>query len=158
MKIYIAGASAEVDMIRALIKSVKTMGFEVTRDWTEYIVPCVSDANLSEEVAFRRACDDLTIGVMPADILWFVVPPKGRSAGAWVELGAALGMRSFRPIVIVSGDIKQSIFLRLNDQHFATEQEALDSLQRIITAWNAQKGKTVEQIVASVSTPTKRNA
>lgn len=135
-RIYVAGASKEVDMIEGFIAQLKAKGWHITHDWCAEIralrtfmgVDKVLDADLSEDHRRKAAFADLE-GVKTCDTLWLVYPKESVSRGCFVELGYALGMGvDIRPGIIVSGDDKKSIFTALADKHYATHLEALESL------------------------------
>jgi len=128
-KIYVAGASSELDMIRYVMKKLQDSGnLEITYDWT---IPVAKFGSEGKELtsAERReyAAKDLA-GVGGADYFWLLVPGN-KSVGAWVELGAAISNRRSpptynRPVIVVSGDLS-SIFTELADKRFTTHEEAL---------------------------------
>ena len=87
MRIYVAGASVEVDRIEQYIAQIRAAGHEITFDWCAQL-----RRDPKPDAAERRrlalACQ---IGVRAADAVWFVGPaPTSRSTGSWVELGIAL--------------------------------------------------------------------
>lgn len=141
MKIYIAGASAELETVQKYMQRVREAGWTVTHDWTAQVAESrsagIDDTNITDEEAAEHATDDLVKGVTAADLLWLIVPPKGRSAGSWVEYGFALAIVPFLKqqkreyTTVVSGDLKQSIFLRLCSYQFDSHDKACTFLEVI---------------------------
>lgn len=94
--------------------------------------PKTSDAELTDEEQRTFAASDL-IGVGNADLVWHIVASYKGSRGAYVELGYAMGLRTWRaasdkkmPVVIASGaDVRKSIFHALCENVFATHDDAL---------------------------------
>jgi hypothetical protein len=134
MKIYMAGASKEVDQCAAAIAALREMGYEVDLDWTksviEYRAKGVSDVHLSEDERIKFAQEDIDAAV-DADIFWLRTP-QNASLGAWVELGAAIhaaqcGDRS--RTIVVSGDHRRSIFTSLANVFCDTHEDALEYLR-----------------------------
>lgn len=128
MRFYLSGASAEVALCQSWIRKLEAKGHECTHDWTASVIANTGkpDAELSDKERSDFAYADLH-GVENADVFWLLVPPVGRSAGAWVELGAALTCESM-PKVVASGDIKRSIFTSVADVCFSTHEAAFDFL------------------------------
>lgn len=132
-RIYVAGASSELDVVRGYIKQLNVAGWNITYDWTEGIlIEGTANAGLTEDKRVRYADLDLS-GVEDADVFWLVTPTTG-GAGCFVELGAALALKRIpivnadkksRPLVVVSGAYERSIFTSLADKRFATHEEAL---------------------------------
>lgn len=159
MKIYIAGASAELDIVQGYMRRVRAAGWEVTHDWTAQVAEAraanINDTNISDQEAAEHATDDLVKGVSAADLLWFIVPPKGRSAGSWVEYGFALAIVPFLKerkreyTVVVSGDVAQSIFLRLSSYRFDSHEKACTFLEVIAKNVKALPGQSKEVETAS---------
>lgn len=128
-RVYVAGASAEVDMVAAYAVALRGNGWQTTYDWTIDVLAArqsgEADADLS---GFRRqqlARLDIR-GVRDADVVWLLVPPPGRSAGAWLELGYAFGIG--RPTV-VSGEWRRSIFTEMANLRYDTHGEAFAFLK-----------------------------
>lgn len=124
MKIYIAGASCEIDMIETFRDKLIAAGHEITHDWCKVVREHGggNPAGATLEQMMLWAMSDLR-GVLSADIVWLVMPPKGRSWGSGVEFGAAIGAR--RVHAIVSGPWLDSIFCALAQIRFANHEDAL---------------------------------
>ena len=127
--VYVAGASAEAEMVAGYIAALERAGLVVTLNWTVPVLANrargLSDSNMSEADRARHAFVDLD-GVARAEFFWLVLP-RNTSAGCWVELGHAIALRK---IVIVSGDDRRSIFTALAHNEFKSHEEALAWLQR----------------------------
>lgn len=124
LRVYVAGASKEIDRCRAAMDYVREIGGVITCDWIAEIER-VGSANdgLTQEQRRESAEADLC-GVMEADVFWLLAPDN-TSTGAWVELGTALVAREVwrandavqhPTVIIVSGPgSKRSIFAALAD-------------------------------------------
>lgn len=135
LAVYVAGASAEPERVRAAMNGVRAIGARVTCDWLAAIEAAgAANEDLTEEQRKHYALEDLA-AVRSADVVWLLAPPRGGSAGAWVELGAALAWRSKYKgtiAIIVSGAAsKNSIFCALADYEYATDAEALRALDEM---------------------------
>jgi hypothetical protein len=125
MKIYVAGASANMDEIVRYMNALRDMDHVITLDWTKMIQEAGSASPDDDKTRIKSANIDLK-GVMQADALW-LVQPENASTGAWVELGYALGIRNLAKIkIVVSGPSKRCIFADLADYRFSSHKEALD--------------------------------
>ena len=133
MKIYVAGASGEIERARQFFSSVRELGHEITFDW----VPSVEQNPLPESqlpVAVRRSAAQVDLaGVRGADLLVMLVPHEAIvSRGAWVELGYALGMRAVTDrapkIWCVGLAAMISIFTELADERYFSDAAALAAL------------------------------
>lgn len=130
MKIYIAGASVEIDLIESLIARVRKTGHEITFDWTVKVRE-VGTASPDNPSVRRSAADADRKGVADSELTW-IVQPENQSTGAWVELGIALGLKLARPrtdvlvppMLLVSGASTRCIFSDLADFRFQTHDEA----------------------------------
>ncbi len=124
MKFYIAGASREIERAKRAIALVRSLGHEVTHDWTVEVEDSrargLSDRTYSAAERRRFAAADYN-GVVNADVVWVLAPSGEWSRGCWVELGIALGHDSAR--VIVSGDHAQTIFSDLADETYDRDED-----------------------------------
>jgi len=113
-KIYVAGATMEVERVRTVQGYVRTAGHEVTFDWTAGIeAATVPEADMYDEHARTLAWRCLD-GVNDADVVVFCAPkfqPPRHVACAWVEFGYAVAQK--RGIVVLGEAGRQSIFCRL---------------------------------------------
>lgn len=130
MRIYVAGASAEVDIVAAYIAQLRAHGAHITHDWTTSVLAAReakrSDRDLSEKDRALHACDDVD-GVRRAGSFWLLVPDVATAGcGCWIELGYALANRSR---VVVSGDWRRSIFTALAHHRFDSHAAALSFLK-----------------------------
>src|SRR5271163_2783065 len=128
MKVYIAGASKEIDLVERYVRAVRNLGHVITHDWCAEIRK-VGDANPRDlprgEVAMF-ALEDLN-GVATCDLLWLLIP-QNNSAGCWIEFGYALktqvsaGSKGI-PSLMVSGDFEKSIFCALPEVLCCTDHD-----------------------------------
>lgn len=121
IKVYIAGASREIERAEKWIRHVKGVkGLEVTCDWPAAMRAAGADVDLCEDDRRRYARADWE-GVERADVLW-LLRPTVESTGAWVELGIALAGKTR---VIVSGKGRFCIFDSLaNVRRFEYDADA----------------------------------
>lgn len=112
MKIYVAGALADVEAVQQVQAEVVANGHELTLDWTRGPDSALIEYSSATDVARRVARDDLQ-AVLDADAL-LVVATEHDGRGMFVELGAALaGASTGRGInhVVVIGPIRhESVF------------------------------------------------
>jgi hypothetical protein len=136
--IYVAGASAQIDLIEAFIARLREAGWEITFDWTEKVRE-VGNASPDDPTIRRAAALADLDGVRRAYVLWLVQPDAtSTSTGAWVELGAAQERRTlslkypdagFDPVlIVVSGSSRKCIFSDLADRRFESHEDALEFL------------------------------
>lgn len=123
MKIYVAGASKEIEKIEGFIERLRMAGHTITFDWT-VAVRQVGDASPDDgDIRKASARADLD-GVENCHIFWLVKPSvESTSTGAWVELGFALSFPG--KTTIASGDNRKCIFADLVDREFDEHEEAL---------------------------------
>jgi hypothetical protein len=141
-KIYVAGASAQIELIEIFIAKLKEAGWEITFDWTVKVREVGNASPDDPDVRRDAALADLD-GVRRAKVLWLVQPDAtSTSTGAWVELGSALERRALAEnhpdtphgvgvetvFVVVSGSSKKCIFSDLADMRFLSHDDALDYL------------------------------
>ncbi len=130
LRIYIAGSSAEMVRAASWHAKARADGFEVLSTWVEVIAKEGGIGNPRDASSFQRQSWAVTDfdQVAEADILWFLVPPKGaETRGAWAELGFAAANGIF---IFCSGDTKQSIFCALGAEH-ESDQAAYTAICRV---------------------------
>lgn len=123
LRVYIAGASAEVDLCERYRDRLHAHGIDV-HDWMSRVRtnPHRHDRAIPEAERRRIAAQNAN-AVAIADVFWLLVP-ETPTIGAWVELGIAFG--SARPAVLVSGPFAlRSIFADLADG-FTEHEHAFD--------------------------------
>lgn len=128
MRIYIAGASAELDRAESAIAAVRALGHTVVHDWPAVIRKVRheqgrSDGDLTRAEASDHADEDLA-AVRGCDLFWLLVP-IAPSSGCWVELGFAFGIEAGADMVIVSGEHRRWLFASLSDDAFDDDALAL---------------------------------
>lgn len=114
MRIYVAGASKEIDLCEHWIKQLRLVGHEISHDWTIDIRTSKPDALLSYDQRRRYAIKDMS-GVRSSDMVWLLVP-RAESTGAWTEFGLAL---AYGIPVVVSGEHAKNIFCEIPLWRFA---------------------------------------
>ena len=101
MRVYAAGASAEIDRARRVIAALRAEGLEITFDWPADIDEAGGRANagLTEEerVATADAC---LKAAHDCEVLLLLVP-HARTCGAWTELGVAYACER---TIVMSGE------------------------------------------------------
>ncbi len=125
MKIYVAGASSEIERAEAMIARLKTAGIIVTCTWTENIrkVGHGNPATATHEQRLKWSEQDLR-EVDQAQLLWFLLPREPNvTFGAWVELGFATA-RAKR--IVLSGQ-SNNIFVGLGNV-FVNDEEAFNAI------------------------------
>ena len=136
MKIYVAGASAQIDLVEGFIAALKKHSHTITFDWT-VVVRRAGSASPDDLDVRRAAAESDLRGVERSDLMWLVQPDEAStSTGAWVELGYAHALKDLRgrsvgvraaapPVLVVSGASKKCIFSDLADHRFASHDDAL---------------------------------
>lgn len=120
MNLYIAGASAERELIADMIAKCSEVGIRITLDWPSQIEANGGVANgMAPEEARTFAQADLD-AVDAADAVW-LVSGEARTCGAWVEFGYALA-RSKQ--TIVSGNLDRCIFTHFAGRVFTSHADA----------------------------------
>ena len=104
-RVYLSGASAEIDLIESYRDRLHAEGFEVLDGWMLAIRKAraagLADADLTRIECGRHAENDL-YDVAKSDVYWLLVPDN-QSKGAWVDLGFALGDAHHARSVVASG-------------------------------------------------------
>lgn len=125
MKVYVAGASAEIDRARRVIAELHQRGHEVLFDWPAAIDAAGGRANGLSEERVHYAREDYG-AALACDVLVLLVP-SASTIGAWVELGAALSQNA---LVLASGlasDFERTIFTALAHRRFVTHELGYES-------------------------------
>ncbi len=139
-RIYVAGASAQIELIEKYRDMLRAAGWIITFDWAAKVREVGNASPDDPEIRRGAALADLK-GVADASVLWLVQPDAtSTSTGAWVELGAAITRREiYRKcvrdwdeasvqdvIVVASGSSKKCIFSDLADYRFQSHDDALE--------------------------------
>ena len=128
MKIYIAGASAEIETAIHWIRKCKEVGIEITHDWTLDVLASKQNPNQYSLPEKLRACalNDYN-GVIHADVFW-ALSTEGLSRGLHTEAGVAL--KRGGNITVVSGpDWQRNIFFYLFKYQFDSHETAFDMIK-----------------------------
>lgn len=144
-RIYIAGASANIELHERFNREVIAAGWTITCDWCAAVRAAGNVASPSDPQVRREAALADLEGVATADVFWLVQPDEtSTSTGSWVEIGAAITRRdllrefsrrgisvpSTGPTVVVSGSSRKCIFSDLADYRFHSHTDALDFIKR----------------------------
>lgn len=134
MKIYVAGSSREAQKIAQYMRWLREFGHEVTLDWTVDVLAATKpDRELADETRWQFAHKDIE-AIAGAQCLWLCVPETS-SLGAWIEFGAAIGMRrSSTRILFVSGYARRSIFTSLADVTREHHEQMLEVFRELAGA------------------------
>jgi hypothetical protein len=130
MKVYVAGASAEILRAEAFVKRLRAAGFEITFDWPA-MIRSVGSANggLTDDQRNDASYHALA-GVDECEVLVLLVPEKP-SIGCWVELGYAF--QGCIDTLLYVGDPERTIFSALTRHVVATDDQAFD----LLVEWKA---------------------
>jgi hypothetical protein len=131
MKLYIAGASAEIERAEQAIKLARLAGFEIAYDWPANVRE-VGESNPPDATDEQRRewAGTALWAVAQADAFWLLLP-RGPTFGAPVEFGAALARTSAvsSPYIIASGDdVTHSPFVVRAHDRATDDNEALAML------------------------------
>jgi hypothetical protein len=132
-RIYVAGASADIDILEAWIRRLVEVGFDITFDWTKQVrqVGAANPRDASWEDRLTWANQDRE-GVLKAQYFWLLIPSAKPSIGCWIEYGMATNSTFHRPVGFISGDIESTIFSAWADHRFKLHEAAFQALcQRI---------------------------
>jgi hypothetical protein len=133
IRIYLAGASSEIDRCERWRDALRERGYDITHDWMADVRANAHrpDREIPADERCGYALRDVG-GVLVADAMWLLAPSNG-SIGCWVELGFALGARI---VPIVSGPWR-TIFQDLPVVHrFERDEDAFAAL-----AWPKGAGR-----------------
>lgn len=121
LRIYVAGASAEIERCEAFIARLRAAGFEITFDWPAHIRK-VGASNEGIDLATRKSSAEADIQAV-RDAEWFVLlePEEAKTIGAWVEMGVAI--QAAIPVLWV-GEGDRTIFSELADASVSNDENA----------------------------------
>ena len=130
LRVYVAGASKELDRCRGAMKMIERAGGVITLDWVAAIeAEGLANEGLDNEKRQRYARADFE-GVGSADLIWLLASPLA-STGSWTELGIALALGK---TIVVSGPARErSIFCSLATFETDHDLEALDYIREKIS-------------------------
>jgi hypothetical protein len=153
-RIYVAGASAQIELIECMLAKLIEAGWVITCDWCAAVRAAGNVASPDDPQVRREAALADLEGVATADVFWLVQPDStSTSTGSWVELGFALALRVNVPMahalggdegirhvlagerpglprIVVSGTSMKCIFSDLADCRFQSHDDALDFIKR----------------------------
>jgi hypothetical protein len=91
--IYVAGASAQIELIELYMDKLRVAGWTITFDWAVKVREVGNASPDDPKIRREAALADLE-GVLAARVMWLVQPDAtSTSTGAWVELGSAITKR-----------------------------------------------------------------
>jgi hypothetical protein len=134
LKVYVGGASAEIERIEKWVRALREAGVTVVSTWVEEVrkVGTANPMHIDRAERADWAAQDLyELGA--ATLLWMLLPHGVTSHGAYTELGYALRMRTSRlnpPLDIITSGPEQSIFTSLV-VNYATDEEAFREVVRL---------------------------
>jgi len=110
LRVYVAGASAEIGRARGVIAALRARGLEIVHDWPAVIDAHGGRANTGltddERAAAAHEC---WAAACNCDVLLLLVP-HATTVGAWVELGAALTTSALTIASGATDDMRGTIF------------------------------------------------
>lgn len=141
MRIYIAGASAEIERAEHWASVVREAGHTITEDWMAAVRAAVArgdGANTGSPEALAAAAEADERGVFDAQLVWVLRPLKrNATAGAWYEMRCALE-GGFRAVVVSDPDgvqgqgieLQACVFMyRPRVVRFESDREAWTAIQ-----------------------------
>jgi hypothetical protein len=149
MKVYVAGASSEMERAEKWMAALRQTGIEVTSTWPEVIRKVAEALKLNpahaanpmdapREDRAHWAITDLT-EVAASTVFWLLLPTGKPSVGAYCELGYAimvsaaaaqahaLGIPGAPVYQLICSGAEASIFTALAE-HYPTDEEAFRAL------------------------------
>lgn len=125
-KVYVAGASSEIDRVESVIAALEAGGVTITSTWTQQVRKhgAGNPNNLTEEDLVTLVSRDIE-EVRASDFLLLLLP-IAPTVGAWIELGLAQGINLGRQpddrIMIHTAGIHRPIFTPVLSQcHFDSD-------------------------------------
>lgn len=122
-KVYLAGASAEIERARFNAQRMREADIHVMSTWVDVIgkVGAANPRDATPEQLTKWTLRDLE-EVKAADVLWLQLPAVDvHTIGAWIELGIAYS----EGVTVLMSGIHRPIFTPvLAHKHFATDEEA----------------------------------
>lgn len=107
LRIYVAGASSEIERAERVIHFALGAGLVVTEDWPKVMRSQAGPDSTLHASALRPILQRCLDGVMAADALLLLLPNTGHATvGMWADLGYALALRDHgirAPIVASRG-------------------------------------------------------
>jgi hypothetical protein len=129
MRVYVAGAAAEMSRVIDAIAALEGAGIAVTCTWPQVVAATPGGANPADASCADRARwsgRDVT-EVADSDVLWFLVPDGLTTRGAWFESGVAHALG--KHLVFSGPTTHQSVFCALGEE-FISDESALVYLKR----------------------------
>jgi hypothetical protein len=143
MKIYVAGASSEIDRAEKWMNACREAGIEVVSTWPK-VIREVGSANPMEASREDRAMwAAVDLGEVAHSSVFWLLLPESTTIGAWIEYGYALflgaaaeearnlGVPNAPVFRILTSSKEKSIFTALVP-NFTTDEEAFASLKAML--------------------------
>lgn len=127
-KLYLAGASAEIDRARKWASALRDADITVLSTWVEVIgkAGAANPADATPEQLTKWTLRD-EAEVHASDLLWLLLPAKGiHTVGAYIELGLS---RAWGKHIVMSGTHRPIFTPVFADISFATDEEAFEYIQ-----------------------------
>ena len=127
LRIYVAGASKDMERAEKAMAAVREMGHTITFDWCEAMrCSAQSERDMTWQDRHKYATNDY-LGVKNCDVLWLLIPSDGVfSTGCCAELGIAIGRDKD---IITSGNDLLCLFTAMANERVATDEEAIAILK-----------------------------
>ena len=134
MRIYIAGASKELDRVKSAYAIARELGFELTYDWVAEVEAHNGVTNEGLDDGERRRLSTKEVyAVVLADVFWLLCP-QGVGVGAFVELGVAVAAQRLaydRHIIVASGPTRRTIFGAQADFEVPTDEDGANIVREL---------------------------
>lgn len=131
LSVYVAAASAELERAESAIRWLeRTPGLRCAHDWT---VAVRELGAFPRDAVVRHRHAEADLEAIRSSAVFWLLAPRERSTGAWVELGVALALRRERgtPGVLVSWHGAYCLFLEHADVVQATDENAREYLEEL---------------------------
>lgn len=122
MKVYIAGASSEIERAERVAAKLTAAGIEITSSWMANVRKVGAanprDASRAQRRTWANGC---LAEVAKSDVVLLLMPPAGtETIGAYWEAGFAIGdigQTGLDRRIIISGGVKRSVFSALGEEY-----------------------------------------
>jgi hypothetical protein len=133
LRVYVAGASSELDRAELVIRKLREVGVTITLDWTTNVREhgAGNDGGVPDDVLLPVLRADMVEGVGRADLVLMLAGAK--STGKHVELGGAFltGVE-----ILVSGPVHNEPWLRaLGQRFYESDDLAIAAITERLRRW-----------------------
>ena len=130
MKLYVAGASAEIKRCEAFRDAAVALGCTLSADWMAMVREVGNANHLCTDDERREAKQLAGEGVRRCDMFVLLMPRAGMATiGAWYELGLA---ENCMCDVLLVGDAPERTVMSHGLDHISSDDEALGHLRRMM--------------------------